>query len=79
MMDLTGTRSYTLNLFQKPGISPKRIMLASFVHAKEKGILLEEIRVFLHSHGFVFEVKNEMATDTNTEQGSSANGDKQHR
>jgi hypothetical protein len=50
----------TLNLLQKPGHRPARIMLASFVHPKDKVVLIEEISTFLHSHGFVFEVKNEM-------------------
>ena len=52
---------YTLNLFQKPGVRPRRVMLASFVHPKEKAVLLEEIGVFLHDLGFEFEVRNEMA------------------
>ena len=66
---------YTLNLFQKPGVRPKRIVLASFVHPREKAILLEEIEVFLRGHGFVFDVKNQMATSTNAEQGAPADAD----
>ncbi|MCP4650160.1 MAG: hypothetical protein GY853_08805 [PVC group bacterium] len=54
---------YTLNLFQKPGVCPKRIILASFVHPKQKAILLEEIGEFLRNHGFVFDVKDEMSTN----------------
>jgi hypothetical protein len=65
---------YTLNLFQKPGVRPKRIMLASFVHPREKTILLAEIQVFLHDHGFVFAVKNELATNTNAEPDAPADG-----
>ena len=56
---------YTLNLFQKPGARPKRIILASFVHPRDKAILLEEIREFLRSHSFVVDVKNGMATSAN--------------
>jgi hypothetical protein len=54
---------YTLNLLQKEGIRPGRIMLAAFVRPKDKAILLEEISSFLRNHGCVFEVKNEMETD----------------
>jgi hypothetical protein len=53
---------YTLNLFQKPLIRPQRIMLASFVHPKDKAILFEEIREFLQKNGFEFQVKNEMTS-----------------
>jgi len=53
---------YTLNLFQKPGARPHRIMLASFVHQKDKAILFEEIREFLQKNGFEFQVKNEMTS-----------------
>jgi len=52
---------YTLNLFQKSEFQPDRIMLASFVHPKDKAVLFDEIREFLQKNGFVFEVKNEMA------------------
>jgi hypothetical protein len=38
-------------------------MLAAFAHPRDKTILLEEIRSFLHNHGFVFEVRNEIGTD----------------
>ena len=63
---------YTLNLFQKPGARPRRVTLASFVHPREKAILLEEIGAFFLKHGFLFEVKNEMATNTNAERGAPA-------
>jgi hypothetical protein len=53
---------YTLNLFQKPGVRPHRIMLASFVHLKDKAILFGEIREFLQKNGFEFQVKNEMTS-----------------
>lgn len=53
---------YTLNLFQKPGVRPQRIMLASFVHPKDKAILFEEIREFLQENGFEFNVKNKMTS-----------------
>ena len=53
---------YTLNLFQEPGARPHRIMLASFVHSKDKAILFEEIREFLQNNGFEFQVKNEMTS-----------------
>jgi hypothetical protein len=53
---------YTLNLFQKPGVRPHRIMLASFVNPKDKAILFEEIREFLQKNGFEFQVKNEMTS-----------------
>jgi phosphatidylglycerophosphate synthase len=52
---------YTLNLFQKPDVRPQRIMLASFVHPKDKAILFEEIREFLQNNGFEFTGKNKMA------------------
>ena len=51
---------YTLNVFQEPGIRPQRILLASFVHAKDKAILFEEIKAFLQNNGFEFQVKNEI-------------------
>jgi hypothetical protein len=41
---------------------PQRIMLASFVHPKDKTILFEEIREFLQKNGFEFQVKNEMTS-----------------
>ena len=66
---------YTLNLFQKPGVRPKRIVLASFVHPREKAILLEEIESFLRDHGFVLDVKNQMATDADSEQGAPTGAD----
>lgn len=53
---------YTLNLFQKPGVRPYRIMLASFVNPKDKAILFEEIKEFLQKNGFEFQVKNEMTS-----------------
>jgi hypothetical protein len=53
---------YTLNLFQEPGIRPQRIMLASFVHPKDKAILFEEIKAFLQNNGFECQVKNEMTS-----------------
>ena len=53
---------YTLNVFQKPGVRPHRIMLASFVHSKDKAILFEEIREFLQKNGFEFQIKNEMTS-----------------
>ena len=53
---------YTLNLFQKPGLRPNRIMLASFVSPEDKKILFKEIREFLQKNGFVFKVKNEMTS-----------------
>lgn len=53
---------YTLNLLQKPGVRPQRIMLASFVHPKDKAILFEEIREFLQENGFEFNVKNKMTS-----------------
>jgi len=53
---------YTLNLFQEPGIRPHRIMLASFVHSKDKATLFEEIKEFLQNNGFGFQVKNEMTS-----------------
>jgi len=53
---------YTLNLFQESGIRPHRIMLALFVHSKDKAILFEEIREFLQNNGFEFQVKNEMTS-----------------
>lgn len=53
---------YTLNLFQKPEVRPQRIMLASFVHSKDKAILFEEIGEFLQNNGFEFQVKNEMTS-----------------
>jgi hypothetical protein len=55
---------YTLNLFQKGGIRHHRVMLASFVHSKDKAILFEEIREFLLENGFEFEEKNEMKRGT---------------
>ncbi len=67
---------YSLNIFQKPGARPKRIMLASFVHPKAKAVLLEEIRVFLHNHGFVFDFKNEMTTTMNAEPDAPADADR---
>ena len=57
---------YTLNLLQKPGIRTQRIMLASFVHPKDKAILFEEIREFLQKNGFEFQLKNEMTSRTET-------------
>jgi hypothetical protein len=65
---------YTLNLLQKPGGRPKRIMLASFVHPREKTRLLEEIQVFLHAHGFVLAVKNELAINTQAAPDAPAGG-----
>ena len=53
---------YTLNLFQTSGVRPHRIMLASFVHSKDKATLFEEIREFLQNNGFEFQVKNEMTS-----------------
>ena len=53
---------YTLNVFQKPGLRPNRIMLASYVHPKDQAILFEEIREFLQKNGFEFQVKNEMTS-----------------
>jgi len=58
---------YSLNLFQKPGVRPKRIVLASFVHPRDKAVLLEEIRQFLHDHGFVVDVRSGMATDADAD------------
>jgi hypothetical protein len=54
--------AYTLNLLYQRGSWNKRVVLAPFVHPKDKAILLEEIRTFLGQHGFVFEVKNELPT-----------------
>jgi hypothetical protein len=62
-----GEGVYTLNLFQKRGVRSRRIMLASFVHPKDKAILLGEIEVFLFSHGFELEVKNEVAAKKDAE------------
>ena len=53
---------YTLNLFQKPGVRPQRIMLASFLHPKDKAIHFQEIREFLEKNGFEFQVKNKMTS-----------------
>lgn len=57
---------YTLNLLQKHGVRPQRIMLASFVHPKDKAILFEEIREFLQKNGFEFQVKNERTSRMET-------------
>lgn len=59
---------YTLNLLQNPGHRPARIMLAGFVHPRDKAVLFDEIAAFLHSHGFVFEVKNEMTAKRSMQQ-----------
>ena len=63
---------YTLNLLQKTGAHPERIMLAQFVHPRDKAIILEEIRTFLSNHGFHFNVRNEMVTETNDVKGAPA-------
>lgn len=52
----------TLNLFQKPEVRPQRIMLASFLHPKDKVIIFEDIREFLQNNGFEFTVKNKMTS-----------------
>jgi hypothetical protein len=57
---------YTLNLLQMPGIRPQRILLASFVHPKDKAILFEEISEFLQKNGFEFQVKNKMTSRMET-------------
>lgn len=57
----TNESTYTLNLWQKHGKKPKRVTLADFVHPRDKSKIFQEISGFLHSNGFAFEEKNEMA------------------
>jgi hypothetical protein len=49
---------YTLNLLQKPGVRPSRIMLAPFVQPYGKARLFEEIAGFLEGNGFRIELRN---------------------
>jgi hypothetical protein len=58
---------HSLNLFHKRGKRSKRIMLAPFVHPKDKGTLFERIEIFLREQDFIFEAKNEMEVDKNAE------------
>ena len=53
--------NYTLNLVQKHGKRPERVILAGYVHTLDKGRIFDGISGFLHSNGFIFEEKNEMA------------------
>ena len=52
----------TLNLIQKPGAQPKRLMLAPYVHPDGKAILLEEIACFLTANGFSIVIKNDLTS-----------------
>lgn len=70
---------YTLNLLQKTGARPKRVMLAQLVHPRDKAILLEEIGTFLHNHGFEFNVRNEMASRMNDGKKAAADTREPHR
>lgn len=51
---------YSLNLIQKMGISPKRVMLAPFVHPKDKNLIFQQINNFLVDNNFTFLTKNEL-------------------
>ena len=50
----------TLNLIQMPGVQPKRLILAPYVHPDGKAILLEEIANFLTANGFSIVIKNDL-------------------
>lgn len=52
----------TLNLIQKPGAQPKRLMLAPYVHPDSKAILLDEIACFLTANGFSIQIKNDLTS-----------------
>lgn len=59
---------FSLNLIQKRGTRPGRIMLAPFVHPKDKVIIFREISEFLNGNGFRFEARNTMAANGDVEQ-----------
>lgn len=56
-----GESVLTLNLIQNTGWGVGRVMLAQFIHADDKEVLLDEISRFLQGHGLKFEVKNAKA------------------
>jgi hypothetical protein len=51
--------SYSLNLLQREGARPARVVLAPYVHPEGKAILLGEIEQFLVAYGFPIEAKND--------------------
>ena len=57
---------YTLNMIQKPGVQPGRLMLAPYVHPDDKAILLDEIAAFLDANGISIQIKNDLASQEET-------------